>query len=371
MEMKPDDKSAALLWPLAAAMALAAVLTGCGTPGAPQAPSLKLPDRVGDLAAVRTGNQVALTWTMPKKSTDKLLLKGDVSVTLCRREGTAPCAPIGTALQLAPGANGTFTETLSGELANGAPRPVSYFVELRNQRGRSSGLSNTATLLAGQAPTPLTGLSAEVRRGGIVLRWTAATGDETAVRLHRTLVTPGTAKVKAGLLDPDPEPAEQSLLVEPSAQAAGGRALDTKIRFGQTYEYRAQRVARVNVNGETLELAGELSAPVRVAAINSFPPAVPTGLAAVAVAGDNGAAPAIDLSWQPGAEADLAGYVVYRREGQGGWQRISPAEPLAAPAFHDATVQAGHAYHYAVSATDEDGHESARSAAAEETVPNP
>ena len=53
-------------------------LAGCGMPGAPQPPSLDLPERVGDLSAVRTGRQVTLTWHMPKRDTDKLLLRGNV-----------------------------------------------------------------------------------------------------------------------------------------------------------------------------------------------------------------------------------------------------------------------------------------------------
>ena len=93
------------------------------------------------------------------------------------------------------------------------------------------------------------------------------------------------------------------------------------------------------------------------------------GLVAVAAAGENGAGPAIDLSWQPNTEADLAGYVVYRREGDGGWQRVSPATPVVEPAFHDPQVQPGHTYRYAVSAVDNGGHESTRSAEAQETVP--
>jgi len=56
------------------AVSTAAYVTGCGTPGAPLPPSLKLPDPVTNLAAVRTGNQVLLTWTMPKKNTDKMLI---------------------------------------------------------------------------------------------------------------------------------------------------------------------------------------------------------------------------------------------------------------------------------------------------------
>ena len=82
----------------------------------------------------------------------------------------------------------------------------------------------------------------------------------------------------------------------------------------------------------------------------------------------------IDLNWRPGTEADLAGYVVYRREAgqpESSWQRISPAQPVAAPDYHDANVQPGHTYRYAVSAVDQQGHESARSAEAEETVPAP
>jgi hypothetical protein len=151
--------------------------------------------------------------------------------------------------------------------------------------------------------------------------------------------------------------------------------LDNSIRFGQVYEYRAQRVARVTVEGKTQELAGELSAPVRVEAQDIFPPAVPVGLAAVAATSENGAgnAPqvAIDLSWQPVTDFDLAGYVVYRREGDAAWQRISPAAPLVPPAFHDSQVQPGHSYVYAVSAISQGGYESARSAETEEPVPNP
>ncbi len=57
------------------AVGLCVLLPGCGTPGAPQPPSLNLPAPVEDLSAIRTGDQVALTWTMPRRNTDKTLLK--------------------------------------------------------------------------------------------------------------------------------------------------------------------------------------------------------------------------------------------------------------------------------------------------------
>jgi len=355
---------------LAVALAAGLVFSGCGTPGAPSPPSLNLADAVDNLSATRTGGQVALAWTMPKKNTDKLLIEGSIAVHICRQEANGPCVPAGE-LQLGPGAEGSFTDTLPTAEATGEPRALSYFVELKNRRGRSAGLSNAAVVLAGEAPAPVTGLTAKVSKAGVTLRWTAAQEPApSAIRLHRKLLTPPAAKPAQGLLAPQPEALEQNLLVAAEGRAPD-RALDREIRFGQVYEYRAQRVARIPVDSQTLELAGPLSAAVRVEAMDVFPPAVPTGLAAVATAADATSKASIDLSWQPGTDADLAGYAVYRREAEGAWKRISPAQPVAGPAFHDAEVEAGHSYSYAVTAIDLGGHESDRSAEAQEAVPNP
>jgi len=356
---------------LAVAVAAGLFSIGCGTPGAPSPPSLNLPDAVDNLSATRTGGQVALTWTMPKKNTDKLLIEGNIAVHICRQEANGPCAPAGD-VQLGPGAEGSFTDTLPAAEAAGPPRALSYFVELKNRKGRSAGQSNAAVVLAGEAPAPVTGLAAKVSKAGVTLHWTAAQEREpSAIRLHRKLLTPPqAAKAAQGLLAPQPEPLEQNLLVAVEG-GAPDRALDKGIRFGEVYEYRAQRVARIAVDSQTLELAGPLSAPVRVEAKDVFPPAVPTGLAAVATAADAGNKASIDLSWQPGTDADLAGYAVYRREAEGAWKRISPAQPVAGPAYHDAEVEAGHTYSYAVTAIDLGGHESGRSAEAQEAVPNP
>jgi hypothetical protein len=350
-----------------AAFAATLLLTGCGMPGAPQPPSLNLAEPVADLAATRAGNQVALTWTMPKRNTDKLLLKNKIAATICIQEtSSGDCVPVGDNLSFAPGTAASTIEILPEELTVGPPRPLSYFVELRNPKGRSAGLSNATVVVAGSAPAPVTDLTAEARKQGVLLRWSAAGETTTVVRLHRKLLTPQ-AKPQKGLLTPAPEPPEQSLLVGANAS----RALDKAVRFGQSYEYRAQRVVRIPLNGKTLELSGELSAPVRVELQDIFPPEVPSALAAVATTGESAAQTAIDLSWQPVPDADLSGYIVYRREADAPWQRISPAQPLPAPAFHDAQVQPGHTYRYAVSALAQNGHESTRSAETEETVPNP
>jgi hypothetical protein len=310
---------------------------------------------------------------MPKRNTDKLLLKDKVQARVCRKENDAgPCVTAGS-MQFAPGADAAFTDTLPDALASGTPRVVTYFVELLNRKGRSAGLSNGAEVPAGEAPAAVEGLSAEMRKDGVLLKWMPGPpeSEPTAIRLQRKRLTPAQSQAQSrqGPLAPPPEPAEQILLVPAGSQK--GEALDKDIRFGETYEYRAQRVATVPAGGKKLELAGPFSTPVRIDAEEIFPPDVPTGLAAVATTGENGAAPAIDLSWQPDTEADLAGYVVYRREADGAWQRISPAQPVTGPGYHDADVQPGHTYFYAVSAINQEGRESARSAEAQETVPGP
>ncbi|HKF47649.1 MAG TPA: fibronectin type III domain-containing protein [Terracidiphilus sp.] len=361
----PDNLDA---WARVAAIAFAlcgAGLSGCGTPGAPQPPSLNLPDPVTDLAAVRTGSQVTLTWTMPKRDTDKIVLESNVAVHVCREEKSGPCAAAGDVV-VEPGASANFTDTLPAAAIQGTPRPLRYYVELRNRKGRSAGRSNAATVPAGEAPSPVTSLAAEVRKAGVVLGWQALDAHDS-IRLHRTLLNPPAAKAKQDVMAAPPEPVEVNLLVDHDP----GRALDKDIRFGQTYQYTAQRVARVDVAGKTYELAGPISAPVRIEALDVFPPAVPSGLAAVATSAEAGTPASIDLSWVPGTEADLAGYFVYRREAETPLRRISGDKPVIAPAFHDPQVQPGHSYVYSVSAVDQAGRESGRSAETQETVPQP
>jgi len=157
-------------------------------------------------------------------------------------------------------------------------------------------------------------------------------------------------------------------------------AIDRTVNFGEVYEYSAQRVRKIELSGpegkKTLELDGDISVPIRVDVVDTFPPSIPQGLVAVLVPEEK----PIDLSWQPDSDPyvdkDLAGYLVYRTEAgdqndAASWNRISGAKPLVAPAYRDATVEPGHSYHYAVSAVDLTGHESKLSTAAQESVPNP
>src|SRR5579863_6592105 len=101
------------------AVVLCALLSGCGTPGTPQPPSLNLAAPVEDLSAIRTGDHVALTWTMPKRNTDKTALKAGTLVRICRRDGSAACTQVGTDLSVAAGKPGSFTDALPASLTGG------------------------------------------------------------------------------------------------------------------------------------------------------------------------------------------------------------------------------------------------------------
>jgi hypothetical protein len=86
--------------------------------------------------------------------------------------------------------------------------------------------------------------------------------------------------------------------------------------------------------------------PTCVTPADTFPPAAPSGLRAVAAAG------AMNLIWDPNTEPDVAGYVVLRGEAPGATlQALTPA-PIAETSYTDTTVTPGVRYVYAVVAVD-------------------
>jgi hypothetical protein len=335
------------------------MMAGCGMVAAPQPPSLKLPEPVTDLTAQRVGNQVELHWTMPKRDTDKVLLVGDQKVRVCRHVESNPCVIAGNPL-FAPQATATFTDTLPTALTAGAPRPLAYTVELENHAGRSAGPSNTAVTTAGAAPSQIANLGARAQADGIVLSWTPEGGDAT-IRIHRTLAEKPVAQKSGG--QKSQLPAEQTLEFSGKDE---GRVLDHDAALDHMYTYTAQRIVTLAVEGKSVAVASIPSKSITINARDLFAPATPAGLQAVA----DPEARAIDLSWQPDTEPDLAGYTVYRRDAGSSAApvRISPpAQP--ALSFRDTTAQPGHTYDYSVSAVDHDSNESLRSADVEETLP--
>jgi hypothetical protein len=386
----------------AGAVALA-LMAGCASPGPPLPPSLKLPAVVTDLAANRTGDAVTLRWTTPADTTDKLPIKGPIVAEICRetlaapsasasaaKAATAPCSPVVGHASVVPGES-ELVDALPAALTSGPAQLLAYRVQLRNAAGHTAGAAAAVYAASGAAPEAIEGLQAKATKAGVVLEWRAeATVPEGAVELDRVWVDApaerrqltssaasgnGAPKSDLGLGAPAKEPAESHLRVT-AAEDAGG-TIDRGAQIGRSYRYMAQRVRTLNVGGKTLEVRSVPSASVTVAVRDVFPPETPVGLVAVpgfAGADDAARKPAIDLSWEPDGEPDLAGYRVYRRELDGTtpevWRTLG-AVLMTVPAYRDLSVGSGQRYAYRVTAVSGAGNESGPSAEVVETAPAP
>ena len=351
-----------------ALLPLAALLAGCAQPGLPLAPSLKIPNVPADLSGYRAGATVTLHWTMPRRATDNVLLAGAQRGVICRGLDPAPCKRVASNY-FVPGAPATWTETLPADLASGPARLLVYKVQLENHRGATAGDSNAFYTVAGDPPPAVDSLTATATPAGILLHWQAAAPPdaECLVRITRTRVlAKGEAASASGESSQGvPQPAVQTLEVPHGCTL--DHATDRDAFLNRTYSYSAVRVERLNPEGHPIEVASAGSQAVELGAKDIFPPAVPSGLQAVADP-DTGT---IDLSWVPDAEPDLAGYIVYRRTASdpaSGAKRVSGATPIHDAAWSDPHPSPAVAYIYSVSSIDTSGNESARSAEARETL---
>jgi predicted small lipoprotein YifL len=96
----------------------------------------------------------------------------------------------------------------------------------------------------------------------------------------------------------------------------------------------------------TATIEGDPSEPICVTPTDTFPPAVPTGLAAVSGPG------VINLIWDANKDPDLAGYIVLRGEAPGDTLQPLTPQPIRETRYVDRAVQPGVTYVYAVVAID-------------------
>jgi hypothetical protein len=343
------------------------ISVGCGTPGAPQPPSLNLAKPVSDLKAVRTGNQVNLTWTVPTHTTDNATFRHRGETKICRsvdQPRVDPCAPIATLPAQANQKTGSFT----ADLPNASAGPVDYAtfaVEVDNDRGRSAGLSNEV-----QIPTA----AVSTLNGAPNVRLTP-----DAVLVTANLVPQNTTVEQVLELRRKDKDAKQESTVaqRPLELTIAGEATNVELRdetfaWEKTYEYQVVLVATAKVpKGDAVSFDAATSAPLELVTHDVFPPGIPAGVQAVFSGQFEGQQPSIDLTWSPDTDRDLAGYFVFRRkanEPESAAVKLN-AQPITAPAYRDIAIEPGNTYVYSVSAIDERGNESKRSEEASEQVP--
>jgi predicted small lipoprotein YifL len=337
----------------------------CGKKGPPLPPLVLVPEPPPELAAVRRGPRVDLSFTIPKANTDRstpadlervdiyaLTTSEAVSVEDVVRRGvrvgslavnkpkdpdepeptTPPVEPRG----LSQGDRAAFSETVGPPDEEVARR--NYVAAGYNQRGRRGPLSaRVAVPLGPVAPTPSQPTVAYDEKA-ITVSWPAA-ADSPDGPYSYSVYRPGrpAAMTTAPLSEPT--------FTDPALVWEEERCYE--VRAGQTID-------DVRVEGA--------ASPVRcVTPHDTFAPARPDGLVSVASEG------AISLIWSANHEADLAGYVVMRA--------IAPATaltpvsetPITDTNFKDA-VPSGANVTYAILAVDKAGNRSEPSESTTETA---
>jgi hypothetical protein len=265
-----------------------------------------------------------------------------------------------SASQTTPKSQAEYIDSLPWEIQQQNPTAqVTYAVLGVNESGRSAGLSNQVQLPAAPTLPAPANFNAQVTAQGVLLSWSCSPvlGKALPYIQYRVRVYRRGENAKA-----DTNAGEVEI-----QDCSKTELLDQSFEWEQTYSYRATVVTVVSVPGKPeMQVEGDDSAPVKVFPHDVFPPAVPTGLQAVF--SGVGQAPFIDLVWAPVADADLAGYNVYRHEEGGQAVKIN-SEVVKTPAFRDSNLAAGKKYFYSVSAVDLRGNESARSEEAAESIP--
>lgn len=353
------------LAPLQFLTLLSAALISCAAPGQPTPPHPPVPQPINDLAVRQRGSSVVLSFTVPTKTTRGEKLPAVLSVDVYRAS-SAPSATSVPNLQListvpaaalAPNAQDGRAE-LSAPIPPGAPagQPFSYSVRTSVSKKRSSADSNLATLRVLPPPSAPADLRAEVTESAIRLQWTGAAHIFRVYRCEAAAATPTQSQA------PPCAPASPLKLLGESPASSFS---DAQFNFGATYIYTVRAVA----SAESTQIESDDSSPLVVTPKDTFSPSAPADLVASIIRATISAPAYVELSWEINPETDLAGYFLYRSEGQDqAGQRLS-SRLLLAPAFRDITVIAGRKYFYRVTAVDRAGNESKLSSPVEVDVP--
>ena len=308
------------------------VAGGCGYIGSPHPPLVNIPSRITDLDVVEHASDIIVRFTVPQNTTEGNLLRAPIKLDV--RAGAAGSDWDERAKPLTDIAirDGRAQTEFPAESWIG--REVTVGARVIGANGKEAAWATYSLRIAPPAEKPA-GLKAEATAQGVHLSWDGAAG---SFRIFRR-----TGEEKD---------------FSPVAEVDRREWTDTNSQFGQSYAYRVQRIVKAD---ERHEAQSDFSDVFEITPRDTFPPAVPSGLAA-------SAAPAsIELTWEQNTEADLAAYRVYRAVDGGEFERI--AEVSQIPAFSDQKVERGKTYRYAVTALDRAGNESQKSTVVEAVIP--
>jgi hypothetical protein len=225
-----------------------------------------------------------------------------------------------------------------------------YRVEALNRRGVAGPAAETFVDFS-RAPAAPAGLQARAGDGIVDLSWRPPAGPAPA----------GTPPFRGYNVYRGLQPQAHGSQPINAAPLADPRFRDAGLENETTYYYVVRSAAGERPPWRESAASNEASATP----MDLTPPAPPRGLVAVPAAGT------IGLIWDPNAESDLLGYLVYRREPPALTPVRLTETPIRTTTFADRTARPRISYLYSVTAVDRSPrrNESAPSAEASATLP--
>jgi len=368
---------------VAAPLALAAAL-GCGKRGDPLPPLARTPQPVKDLAVAQRGPELEIRYTAPRTTTGGIRLDvHGVEILTARAEGDFAKIALVEVYKVAPGETASVTQPLPppGTRLRVAARAVS--------RGDRSALTPVATLLVQPPPAPPSDLKARLTPEAVVLTWAGSVPSPPPAPSPSPAASPAVSPAApANPASPAALPAKPVIAAAASMPAAappkpptpGFRIFrrdpitpyeapmnpvpittnafeDRTAGAGQRWCYVVRAAASVD---PVVESAASAETCIDIKDV--APPAAPAGVATLA------GADAVEVTWSPSAEPDLAGYRVYRGPEGGAPARLAEL-PAGQTTWRDASPARGGLHLYTVTAFDQSGNESAPSKPAEGHLP--
>ncbi len=328
-------------------------LFGCGVRGTPHPPRLERPAKITNLSVVQIGQNLELHFSLPQLATDDERLTKPLEIEILRA-----VAPSGTGLSKLPEPE-VWTRLIREEwLPYAKDNNASYSAHLTGRefhdwRGQTL-VVGVRTLTRGFRHRPLESDPSNFVDVP-VLDVSEPVGSVQCVVTEKAVEVqfPPPARTLSG--EPTHDLAGYRIYRSSTGQAASFELLgetatspyrDSQFEFGQTYYYQVRAIF-----GKPGHLAmSDASPTVKTTPRDVFPPTPPQGLSSIYSAG------AVELVWTANAEADLAGYNVYRLDNQTA-QRVNK-ELLHTPIFRDTTAPTGKTLTYYITAIDLAGNES-------------
>lgn len=336
--------------------------TSCGKKGPLSLPVARIPQTVEDFALIQRGEKFLLSWMNPTAYLDGQPLGSvaEVEVWLMveprQKEGRNPVSleefkrKATVIRKLSPADFFGLAESKRGGDRSSfifeprenwnEPRVYTFSLRVRDERGRCSDYSKLLSIEKHALPQPPRDVRATLFEDHIHLTWEAPLQN----------VDGSTPPLVVGYHVYRAE-AKSNPVRLTSFPVGEKEYKDRDISLERVYRYFVRAVASL----VEPVLESDDSDAVEVRVVDTFPPAPPTGLTAVAGPGY------VALSWQPCPESDLAGYRIWRREaGQEEFKMIASVVSEE-NTYLDGTVEKSRGYDYAITALDRTGNESRKS----------